>query len=67
MATVPFEYQKMFPLGKDDTKYRLLTKDYVSTVDFDGEKILKIDPEGLALLARTAMRDVSFFLRPAHL
>lgn len=67
MATVPFEYQKMFPLGKDDTKYRLLTKDYVSTVDFDGEKILKIDPKGLALLARTAMRDVSFFLRPAHL
>ena len=67
MATVPFEYQKMFPLGKDDTKYRLLTKDYVSTVDFDGEKILKIDPDGLALLARTAMRDVSFFLRPAHL
>ena len=67
MATVPFEYQKMFPLGKDDTKYRLLTKDYVSTVDFNGEKILKIDPEGLALLARTAMRDVSFFLRPAHL
>lgn len=57
----------MFPLGKDDTKYRLLTKDYVSTVDFYGEKILKIDPEGLALLARSAMRDVSFFLRPAHL
>ena len=67
MANPPFEYQKMFPLGKDDTKYRLLTKDYVSTVDFNGEKILKIDPEGLALLARSAMRDVSFFLRPAHL
>lgn len=44
MANPPFEYQKMFPLGKDDTKYRLLTKDYVSTVDFNGEKILKIDP-----------------------
>lgn len=67
MANPPFEYQKMFPLGKDDTKYRLLTKDYVSTVDFNGEKILKIAPEGLALLARSAMRDVSFFLRPAHL
>ncbi len=67
MATPPFEYQKMFPLGKDDTKYRLLTKDYVSTVEFEGKKILKIDPRALTLLARTAMRDVSFFLRPAHL
>ena len=57
----------MFPLGKDDTKYRLLTKDYVSTVEFEGKKILKIDPRALTLLARTAMRDVSFFLRPAHL
>ncbi|MBQ2722615.1 MAG: fumarate hydratase [Opitutales bacterium] len=67
MATPPFEYQKMFPLGKDDTKYRLLTKEYVSTVDFEGKKILKVDPKGLTLLAREAMRDVSFFLRPAHL
>ena len=67
MATPPFEYQKMFPLGKDDTKYRLLTKEYVSTVEFEGKKILKVDPKGLTLLAREAMRDVSFFLRPAHL
>lgn len=57
----------MFPLGKDDTKYVLLTKDYVSTAEFEGKKILKIDPEGLAVLARNAMRNVSFLLRPAHL
>ncbi len=57
----------MFPMGKDDTKYRLLTKEYVSTAEFEGKKILKVAPEGLELLARTAMRDVSFFLRPAHL
>lgn len=50
----------MFPLGKDDTKYVLLTKDYVSTAEFEGKKILKIDPEGLAVLARNAMRNVSF-------
>ena len=67
MATPPFKYQKMFPLGKDDTKYVLLTKDYVSTAEFEGKKILKIDPEGLAVLARNAMRNVSFLLRPAHL
>ena len=28
MATKPFHYQEMFPLGKDTTKYRLITKDY---------------------------------------
>lgn len=67
MAVPPFKYQKMFPLGKDDTQYRLLTKDYVSTSEFEGRKILKIAPEGLAVLARNAMRDVSFMLRPAHL
>ena len=67
MAVPPFKYQKMFPLGKDDTEYRLLTKDYVSTSEFEGRKILKVAPEALELLARNAMRDVAFLLRPAHL
>ncbi len=61
-----FSYQDPFPLGKDDTKYRLLTKDFVSVAKFDGKEILKIDPEGLAFLSNQAMRDVSFLLRPAH-
>jgi len=26
-----FKYQKPFPILKDDTEYRLITKDYVST------------------------------------
>lgn len=62
-----FKYQDPFPLGKDETKYRLLTKDYVSLANFDGKEILKVDPAGLAFLANNAMRDVSFLLRPAHL
>ena len=62
-----FNYQEPFPIEKDDTKYRLITKDYVSVVEFDGRKILKVDPKGLELLAETAMTDVSFLLRPAHL
>jgi fumarate hydratase class I len=62
-----FKYQEPFPQTKDDTKYRLLTKDYVSTVNLDGKEILKVDPEALAFLANSAMRDVSFLLRPAHL
>jgi fumarate hydratase class I len=63
---VEFKYQDPFPLSGDDTQYRLLTKDYVSTTSLDGQEILKIDPEGLAFLANQAMRDVSFLLRPKH-
>ncbi|HLO09064.1 MAG TPA: fumarate hydratase, partial [Desulfobacteria bacterium] len=62
-----FSYQDPYPLGKDTTKYRLLTKEYVSTKKFDGKEILKVDPEGLAFLSHQALRDVSFLLRPKHL
>jgi len=62
-----FKYQKPFPITKDTTEYRLLTKDYVSTVDFDGRKVLKVDPEGLKMLAKEAFADVSFYLRASHL
>ena len=63
---VEFNYQDPFPLSKDDTTYRLLTKDYISTTKIDGEEILKIQPEGLVFLANQAMRDVSFLLRRKH-
>jgi fumarate hydratase class I len=62
-----FVYQDPFPLSKDETQYRLLTKDFVSEAAFDGTTLLKVDPEGLSLLAREAMRDVSFLLRTEHL
>ncbi len=62
-----FKYQDPFPLGKDDTRYRLLTKEHVSVAQFDGEEVLKIEPEALTSLAQEAMRDASFLLRPAHL
>jgi fumarate hydratase, class I len=63
---VEFNYQDPFPVSEDDTNYRLLTKEYVSTSQFEGAEILKIDPEGLAFLAHEAMRDVSFLLRARH-
>lgn len=62
-----FIYQEPFPLGKDETEYRLLTKDYVDILNIDGRKILKVAPEGLTLLAKEAYSDVSFYLRAAHL
>ena len=62
-----FNYQKPFPILKDDTNYRLLTKDFVTTVNIEGREILKIQPEALELLAKEAFTDVSFYLRTAHL
>ncbi len=62
-----FIYQEPFPIERDTTEYRLLTKDYVHVVECDGRRILKIDPAGLELLAREAYNDVSFYLRASHL
>ena len=61
-----FNYQDTFPMGKDKSAYYLLTKDFVKTTNFEGQEILKVAPEALTLLARTAMRDCSFLLRPEH-
>jgi fumarate hydratase class I len=67
MATPAFVYQDIFPLGPDDTEYRLLSKEGISTTTFEGREILKIEPEALAYLAQQAMRDCSFMLRTKHL
>lgn len=67
MPTPPFLYQDPLPLGADDTEYRLLTKDGVSTTNFEGREILKVAPEALAYLAREAFHDTNFFLRTKHL
>ena len=66
MATKPFIYQDPFPLGKEKTEYYLLTKEYVSVEKFGDKEMLKVQPEGLTALARTAMRDCNFLLRPEH-
>lgn len=62
-----FVYQEPFPLGPDTTEYRHLSKDHVSVGTFEGREILKVDPLALRLLAKTALRDVSFLLRTSHL
>jgi len=67
MATIPeFKYQPLFQLSEDKTEYYLLTKDYVSVGEFEGNKILKIEKEGLTKMANAAFRDVSFLLRREH-
>ncbi|MDQ8180455.1 fumarate hydratase [Pelagicoccus sp. SDUM812005] len=67
MASPEFKYQPIIELGADDTEYRHLTNEFVSVSEFDGKEILKVEPAALTYLAKTAIRDVSFMLRPAHL
>src|SRR5215213_7808021 len=67
MPTPPFVYQDPLPLGEDDTEYRLLSQEGVTLSSFEGQEMLKIDPQALAFLAQQAFRDCSFLLRPKHL
>lgn len=62
-----FIYKDPFPLLKDATAYRLLSRDYVKVETAGGRSILKVDPQALTLLSREAFADISFFLRTAHL
>ncbi|HEX2969513.1 MAG TPA: fumarate hydratase [Bacteroidales bacterium] len=62
-----FIYEKPFQLQHDTTSYRLLSDKFVKEVDIEGRKLLKIDPEGIELLAREAVYDLSFYLRTGHL
>lgn len=62
-----FRYQEMFPLGKDQTEYRMLTQDHVAIRSFDGHDMIIVDKEGLELIAQEAFKDVSHLLRSSHL
>ena len=66
MATKPFHYQPMFPLGPDTTEYYKLTSDYVKVENWGGHEFLVIDPEALTVLARQATHDNAFMLRREH-
>jgi len=67
MPTPPFHYQEPFPLGADETEYRLLSQEGVSTATFAGREILVVEPEAIAHLVQTALRDCAFLLRHKHL
>jgi hypothetical protein len=62
-----FSFHPLYETGEDTTSYRLLTADHVSTVTFEGETVVKVSPEALTELARTAMSDVNYYYRTSHL
>lgn len=62
-----FIYDNMFPLGRDTTEYRLLTKDHVRVKEFEGKQVLMIEPQALGLIADQAFKDVAHLYRSKHL
>lgn len=66
MAAPSFQYAPMFQTGPDTTKYRLISKDFVSVGDFEGKPMLKIAPGGLRTLMSAAFHEVNFLLRRSH-
>ncbi|PWN04768.1 fumarate hydratase [Nocardioides silvaticus] len=67
MADAEFRYSDLLPTGKDDTPYRLVTTEGVSTFEADGQTFLRVDPAAIQRLTAEAMHDISHYLRPAHL
>jgi fumarate hydratase class I len=62
-----FKYQDPFPILKDDTQYKLVTTDFVKVEKLGDREILTVEREGLELVAKEALKDVSFLLRTSHL
>ena len=62
-----FEFTEILPLGPDETVYRLISSDGVSTFETPQGTFVKVTPEAITLLTQTAMRDIAHLLRPAHL
>ncbi|MDX6655864.1 MAG: fumarate hydratase, class, partial [Solirubrobacteraceae bacterium] len=62
-----FAYSDLLPIGPDDTQYRLLTSEGVSTFSAGGRDFLQVEPAALTLLTREAMKDIAHLLRPSHL
>ena len=62
-----FQFQPLLPVGHDDTAYRKVTSDHVSTFDAAGKTFLKIEPEAITQLTQEAMRDIAHLLRTDHL
>jgi len=62
-----FNYQDLLPIGPDDTQYRLVSKQGVSTFTADGREFLKVSSEAISNLTQVAMHDISHYLRSEHL
>ncbi|MFT6761912.1 MAG: fumarate hydratase class I [Candidatus Aldehydirespiratoraceae bacterium] len=68
MADAPdFDFTELLPLGPDDTEYRLVSTEGVSTFETSEGTFLKVEPEALRSLTAEAMREIAHYLRSSHL
>ena len=67
MADAQIDYTEMFPLGPDETEYRLVSTEGVSTFDTPQGTFLKVEPNAIRILTAQAMRDIAHYLRTSHL
>jgi fumarate hydratase class I len=68
VSTEPdFHYSDLLPTGPDETPYRLVTTEGVSTFEANGQTFLRVSPDAIQALTTEAMHDISHYLRPAHL
>ncbi len=67
MSDPEFRYSDLLPLGPDETPYRLITREGVSTFEAGGRTFLQVEPEAIQQLTAEAMHDIAHYLRPAHL
>ena len=50
VADAEFRYSDLLPTDRDDTPYRLITTEGVSTFEATSRTFLQVDPEALRLL-----------------
>jgi fumarate hydratase class I len=62
-----FSYQNLLPIGPDETEYRLISKEGVSTFTADGRQFLKVTKDAISNLTQVALHDISHYLRSEHL
>jgi len=67
MADAQIDYTEMFPLGPDQTEYRLVSTEGVSTFGTPEGTFLKVEPDAIRSLTAAAMRDIAHYLRTSHL
>ena len=62
-----FSYQDLLPIGPDETEYRLISNEGVSTFTADGRQFLKVSKDAISNLTQVAIHDISHYLRSEHL
>jgi fumarate hydratase class I len=67
MPADEFQYTELLPLGADDTPYRLITTEGVSTFETPHGSFLRVELAAIRRLTAEAMHDIAHYLRPGHL